>query len=473
MAPVKWCPFDMTVLANEQVIDGKCERCGHEVVEKNLTQWFLKITKYAERLLNDIEALPWPQEIKEAQKAWIGKSEGAKITFDVRAATNDDAGVIELFTTRPDTIFGATYVVLAPEHQLLNALLPLALNQKEIEAYRAATTQKTELERSQNKEKTGVILEGVMAVNPATKQEIPIYIADYVLASYGTGAVMAVPAHDERDFQFAKKYTLPIQNVIEPLFVRTIGTDAVRPEEPMVKRNSVVCIVKHWSKDEYLCLKWKANDWQGFVIGGIDAGENPVETGNREIVEETGYKHPKFISQIGGLTHSQFYHEVKHQNRFAHFTSLYYELEDGDREEPSAEELAIHDIEWVSRKDMETFLNRDNDIAYIWQSFANSGAYTGDGILTNSGAFNGQNNREAMSDIIEAIGAERVTQYRIRDWLVSRQRYWGCPIPVVYDPEGNPHLVPSEHLPWLLPEDVDFTPTGNLHSHHQKNYMNA
>ena len=219
LAAVKWCPKDQTVLANEQIIDGRCERCGTLVEERNLTQWFLKITQYAKRLLTDLEPLLWRQEIKEAQRAWIGESEGAKIFFDLRAVTNEDAGVIEVFTTRPDTIFGATYVVIAPEHPLVDTLLPLAFNKEEIEEYRLQTTRKTERERSENKEKSGVKFEGVMAVNPATNQEIPLYIADYVLASYGTGAVMAVPAHDERDFEFATKFGLPMYDVVVPTFV--------------------------------------------------------------------------------------------------------------------------------------------------------------------------------------------------------------------------------------------------------------
>ena len=276
-AAVKWCPKDQTVLANEQIIDGCCERCGTEVEEKRLTQWFLKITSYAERLLAGLEALPWREEIKEAQRAWIGKSEGAYIDF----ALAGRAEKITVFTTRPDTLFGVTYVVLAPEHPLVAALLDTATNKEAIEAYVAATAKKTERERSENKGKTGVKLEGILAINPATKEEVPIYIADYVLASYGTGAVMAVPAHDERDLEFAQRFGLPVRKA-----------------------------------------------------------------------------------------------------------------------------------------------------------------------------------EAATEDVLAAIGGRKATQYRLRDWLVSRQRYWGCPIPVVYDPEGKPHTIPAEHLPWLLPTDVDFTPTG-------------
>ncbi len=315
-APVKWCPKDQTVLANEQVVDGKCERCGTEVVEKRLTQWFMKITDYAERLLTDLDALPWREDIKDAQRAWIGKSEGAKLSFKVvpsaEASSEDVAAIpdvsIEVFTTRPDTLYGVTYVVLAPEHKLLNELLEVLENEPDVAAYIEMTKRKTERERSENKEKTGVRLEGVMAVNPVSGEKIPLYVADYVLGSYGTGAVMAVPAHDERDFVFAKKHALPHLQVVA-------------------------------SKNEEEC-------------------------------------------------------------------------------------------------------------------------FTGDGTLVASGEFSGRNNREAMADIVAKAGGVAVTNYRIRDWLVSRQRYWGCPIPVVYDPEGMPHLVPPEHLPWTLPTDVDFTPTG-------------
>ncbi len=281
-AAVKWCPKDQTVLANEQVIDGTCERCGTEVQEKRLTQWFLKITNYAERLIEGLDTLPWREEIKEAQRAWIGKSEGAYLTFDL---TSDSRGrtqeSVKVFTTRPDTIFGATYIVLAPEHPLVAALLEDLGNADEVQAYVERTRKKTERERSENKEKTGVELKGVSALHPATNEQLPVFVADYVLHSYGTGAVMAVPAHDERDAAFAEKFNVP-----------------VRDAQPAT---------------------WEA---------------------------------------------------------------------------------------------------------------------------------------------LTAMGAQRTTQYRLRDWLVSRQRYWGCPIPIVYDPSGTPHAIPAEHLPWLLPTDVDFKPTG-------------
>ncbi|MBU6214626.1 leucine--tRNA ligase [Patescibacteria group bacterium] len=303
-AAVKWCPKDQTVLANEQVIDGCCERCGTPVEEKRLTQWFLKITRYAERLLSGLETLPWREEIKEAQRAWIGKSEGAALTFNVPQTGKG----IEVFTTRPDTLFGATYLVLAPEHPLVAEFLPMLANAETVQAYVDATSKKTERERGENKEKTGVELKGVRAINPGTNEEIPIYIADYALASYGTGAVMAVPAHDERDGEFAALMGLPAREVVE-------------------------------------------------------RGDKPLP-------------------------------------------------------------------------------------------------YTGSGALINSGDFSGRNSEEAKWDIAASVGGKKTTNYRIRDWLISRQRYWGCPIPIVYGPDGKPHAIPAEHLPWMLPTDVDFKPTG-------------
>jgi leucyl-tRNA synthetase len=207
---VPWCDSCKTVLANEQVIQGTCERCGTTVSAKELAQWYLKITEYADRLLDDLTELPWPEEIKEAQREWIGKSAGARITFPVAGGSNE----IEIFTTRPDTLFGATYMVLAPEHALVDELKDRITNWEEVERYVKRTKSKKELERKESKEKTGVELKGIRVINPATQEEIPVWIADYVLSTYGTGAVMAVPAHDTRDWEFAHTFRLPVREVV-------------------------------------------------------------------------------------------------------------------------------------------------------------------------------------------------------------------------------------------------------------------
>ena len=222
-APANWCTSCKTVLANEQVVDGKCERCGHDVVQREIEQWLFKITDYAERLLNDLEKLDWPERTKTMQKNWIGRSEGVLIKFPVVGL---DMG-IEVFTTRPDTIRGATYVVLAPEHELIQKLKARVKNWQPVQKYIEEARQKTEKDRvEEGREKTGIELTGFYVINPATKKEIPVWTSDYVIGSYGTGAIMAVPAHDERDKEFALKFKLPVSD--EPLLDLEEATKLVR-----------------------------------------------------------------------------------------------------------------------------------------------------------------------------------------------------------------------------------------------------
>ncbi|MFH1537211.1 MAG: leucine--tRNA ligase, partial [Patescibacteria group bacterium] len=209
--PINWCPSCKTGLANEEVIDGKCERCGAAAELKEMKQWMLKITEYADRLIEDLDEVDFLEKIKIQQKNWIGKSEGADIDFSI----TDSREKIKVFTTRPDTLYGATYMVLAPEHKLINIFKNKIKNFSEVEEYILKAEKKSDLERTElQKEKTGVELKGVKAINPVNQKEIPIYIADYVLISYGSGAIMAVPAHDERDWEFAKKYEIEIIKVI-------------------------------------------------------------------------------------------------------------------------------------------------------------------------------------------------------------------------------------------------------------------
>jgi leucyl-tRNA synthetase len=292
---VNWDPVDKTVLANEQVLpDGRAERSGALVEQKELEQWTINITKYADRLLEDVDALNWPTPIKDAQRNWIGKSEGAYITF----ALANHSETIRVFTTRPDTLFGVTYLVLAPEHALVEQLLPHISNKESAEAYIAQTKRRTERDRLiGDTQKTGVCLEGVFAINPATQEQVPVYIADDVLAGYGTGAIMAVPAHDERDHAFAELFTLPIKEVV-----------------------------------------------------------------------------------------------------------------------------------------------------------------TEEGVLINSGSFNGLTSAQAKQQITESVGGELASTYKLRDWIVSRQRYWGCPIPMINCASCGSVPVPAEQLPVVLPDIDDFLP---------------
>ena len=307
-APVNWCDKCKTVLANEQVISGECERCGTTVIRKNMSQWFFKITKYAEELLQDLDKLDWPEKTKILQTNWIGKSEGAYVDFKVDGTDEK----FTVFTTRCDTLFGATYCVLSPEHELVDKITTPD-KKEEVEKYKLEASKQSEIERtSTTKEKTGVFI-GSYAINPVNDKKIPIYISDYVLSSYGTGAIMAVPAHDERDYEFAKKF-------------------------------------------------------------GID------------------------IIQV---------------------------LEGGD----------------ISKE-----------------------AYTEDGLHINSGFLDGLNKEDAIKKMGEYLKennlGEPTITYKLRDWLVSRQRYWGAPIPVVYCKDCGIVPVPEKDLPVVLPDDVEFTPDG-------------
>ncbi|EKE15881.1 MAG: hypothetical protein ACD_11C00090G0006 [uncultured bacterium] len=305
-----WCESCHTVIANEQVLDGKCERCGTEIVQKEVPGWFFKITDFSDELIEDLAKVDWPEHTKKNQINWIGKSQGAEIEFQI---SNSEVR-INVFTTRIDTIFGVTYLVVAPEHSIISNLKLQISNYDEVEKYIEKAKNKTELDRMEAKEKTGVELKGVKAINPFNGENVPVFVADYVLGGYGTGAVMAVPAHDERDFEFAKRYDLEIKKVI------SAGV---------------------------------SNEEECFV-------------------------------DDGGLVNS------------------------GDYSGLTSEQARGKMIEWLEK---------------------------------------------------EGVG-KKVTNYRLRDWSFSRQRYWGCPIPIVYSPEGKAHLIPEKHLPWKLPEDVDFVPTG-------------
>ena len=307
--PQWWCDTDNTVLANEQVEGGKCWRCGNPVTKRNLKQWFFRITAYADEMLEATDDLDWTDMVKTMQKNWIGRSVGAEVDF---AVSGQDA-IITVFTTRPDTLFGASYVALAPEHPLVPQLVNTDTRAK-VEAYIQAAQKKSDVERQENKDKTGVFT-GSYAINPVNGQKVPIWVADYILGGYGTGAIMAVPAHDERDLEFAEKFDLPVVQVIE------------KPE------NS-----------------------------------------------------------------------------------------------------------------------------------ADAGCYTGEGELINSGDFDGLRSEEAREQVVawleqQGLGRSKTT-YKMRDWLISRQRYWGVPIPMVHVDGFNPIAVADECLPVILPEVEDFKPTG-------------
>jgi len=325
---VNWCPSCNTVLANEQVIEGKCERCDTSVTQKDLEQWFFKITDYAQRLLNDLKKLEnWPERVKIMQRNWIGRSVGVNIHFPVVESDK----ILTCFTTRVDTIFGATYMVLAPEHPYVEELIKNVGNKDEILKFIQKARNESKIKRVQaDTEKEGIFT-GRYVINPVNNRKIPLWIANYVLTEYGTGAVMAVPSHDQRDFEFAKKYNLPIEVVITP--------------DPSKKNESL------------------------------------------------------------------------------------------------------------------------------------ASAYEDDGIMVNSGQFDGLSNKDAMAKIADFMEKSKIgkrsVQYKLRDWLISRQRYWGAPIPIIYCDKCGTVPVPEKDLPVILPEDVKFKPHGESPLKSAKEFVNS
>ncbi len=377
---------------------------------------------------------------------------------------------VNVFTTRPDTIFGVTYLVLAPEHKLVSELLNVVENNKEVEGYINRAINETEIERTDaKKDKTGVELKGVKAVNPANGEEVPVWIADYVLPDYGTGAVMAVPAHDERDWEFAKKFALRIKYVVAPLITRKGDEDAWRPNEKEIVRPVVACIIKHWSEDKYLFLRKKLVDKAVVAVaGGID-GEDIIEAGQREIREETGYLNARFIRDLGLPNFYRFYSVVHNQNRISELKPLYFELINGDREEVSEDEKRQHESIWLTEGEIDTYLKGRPFNQMIWNQYKGiENPIVNHGILINSDKFNGKDSEYVKKEITSFVGGSWVIKYKLRDWVFSRQRYWGEPIPIIHcpkcalrDPSGRGAVaVPEKDLPVKLPRVKYYEPTG-------------
>lgn len=490
-ASVNWCPSCLTVLADEQVLParrslgeggaGECERCSTRVVKKDLEQWFFKITAYAERLLKNLEKIDWSERIKVAQRNWIGKSDGALIRFKIKNSHSS----VEVFTTRPDTLFGATYIVLAPEHPLIEELSGRVKNIAAVRRYvKQARTKKDDERIAETKAKTGVELKGIRAVNPANDEEIPVWVADYVLGHVGTGAIMAVPAHDERDFAFARKYKLPVVSVIVPVTGETHAHEEFR--------RSIVAIVENPKTKKILSINWGPQlGGNLFVGGGIEGSDDAFTTAKREIGEETGYTHLKLISNTETLYHHYAAHS-KGVNRRIEAIGFYFQLVDEAKKRPRLEaaERDKFRVEWITKGDAERLV-RDPLHQLVFRLLVRGEAYEGSGILTHSGKFDGLSSEEAKWAITKAVGGRRTATYRLRDWLISRQRYWGPPIPIIYCRkcwesqkskvksqklrygidyaifDGEEFIirpVPEKDLPVELPYIKDFRPTGSTYT---------
>jgi len=420
-SPVDWCPNCNTTLAREQVWgdDRHCERCKTPVIKKNLNQWYFRTTHYVEELLN-FDLIDWPERVRDMQTNWIGKSEGAEVQFKAGKET------ITVFTTRPDTLFGATFMVLAPEHPLVEKLTS-PHQHAEVEAYIAVATRQTEIDRAAtDKEKTGVFI-GAYATNPMNGERIPIWVADYVLMTYGTGAIMAVPAHDERDFQFALRFGLPILPVID------------RPDQ--LTKSFVLGGTMHYGFDDALRgAGIPFEERQGSLYITI-----PPEKIARYIELARNYVRPDSWNEIIGTQWLFIFHDG---------------IWRWDSLEAERQILArCHVLERDVR-------DKRSVMEMVWAvEFYRDALYHDHyGTMIHSGKFDGTPGESAKRQVIADLEARGIGQgsitYRLRDWLISRQRYWGTPIPIVYCPTHGQVPVPDDQLPIELPEDVEWLPTG-------------
>ena len=458
---INWCPKCKTGLANEEVVAGRHERCDTLVEKKILKQWVLKITQYADRLIDGLKNVDYPSKIADQQVNWIGKSVGAEVKFKVADSNHE----ITVFTTRPDTLYGATYMVLAPEHGLVDKITSAGQRQA-IEDYVKQSVAKSDVDRqADQKDKTGVFT-GAYAINPVNNQKIPIWIADYVLMGYGTGAIMAVPAHDERDYEFAKKFGIEIKEVVLPHRVDT--KNPPKDGKKVVERQGVHGIVYDPKTNKYLCVQWKEFPWTAFVVGGVEDedGGDVVKAAAREIYEETGYKNIKFVKILGSQVVSEYYAAHKDLNRKAYVNAILFELENEERDEPSAEEQAKHEPVWLSRKEItkERMTCAELDL-WLDRIDQKETIFTGEGISVNSGKYSGlptSKMREAIvNDLAKKGIAKEKTQYKLRDWIFSRQHYWGDPIPIIHCDKCGAIPVPDDQLPVTLPEVEHYEPTNN------------
>jgi len=515
--PVWWSPDLGTVLANEEVEEWKGK--GHTVERRPLRQWMLRITKYAQRLIDELDTLDWPEGIKLLQKNWIGRSEGATVKFQI----SNFKSQVEVFTTRPDTLFGATYMVLAPEHPFVPEITTEE-NKAAVEAYQKACSSKSDLDRTDlNKDKSGVFT-GAYAVNPVNDVKIPIWIADYVMMGYGTGAIMAVPAHDERDFEFAQRFDLPVVQVVAGS-VGVSPTDSKYLDRSQEIQKHRPNALPHWQQsDKLIFVTWRlADSLPQEKLAELEKQKTTWLTEHPQPWDEATEEeyHETFSNQIdrwldagegecilrmpevaeivkGALLH--FDRERYVMDTFVvmpNHVHVVFQLKDG-----FALEDVMHSWKSFTAKKINEMLGRSGE---VWQRdywdrmvrggkhlvnlrkylgrnpegaklrdgefvlyLANVGEtptlHAGDGIAVNSGFLDGMPTKQAKAEMIawlvENEKGDRKIQYKLRDWLFSRQRYWGEPFPILWK-DGQHFAVPDEDLPLLAPPLEDYKPSGS------------
>ncbi|MDB5181263.1 MAG: leucine--tRNA ligase [Candidatus Saccharibacteria bacterium] len=458
---INWCPHCKTGLANEEVVNGRHERCDTLVEKKFLKQWLLAITKYADTLIDNLQDIDFPSRIADQQVNWIGRSKGAEIDFAVDG-TNEK---IRVFTTRPDTLFGATFLVLAPEHPLVEKITT-AEQKQHVNTYIKSAQSKTDVERQDTgREKTGVAT-GAYAINPANGEKIPVWIADYVLTGYGTGGIMAVPAHDERDHAFAEKFGLQIRPVVTPVFFKE-GDDIDRSKA--TDRLAVVAVTHDPSTNKYCLIEWNKDhfraglEWPG---GGIDEGETVEDAVVREFMEETGYTDVSVETVMPAATSFYFMNskgETK-RNVLQVARLKLNSLANNGTVGTEAYEKDAYKVVWMSYEELEQNLHNMAETYRSLTNFAFDDAnYVGEGVMINSGPYDGMSSGEVREKIVRDLSergvAEEKINYRLRDWIFSRQHYWGEPIPIIHCEEHGAVPVPEDQLPVELPPVEHYEPT--------------
>ena len=449
---INWCPKCKTGLSNEDAAGGVCERCGTPTTKKLKNQWMLKMSAYADSLIEGLKDTEFLDKIKTAQINWIGKSIGAEVDFSLKGLDEK----LSVFTTRCDTLFGVTFMVMSPEHKLLEKYKSHIKNIEEVEKYQEEAKHKSEIERTDmTKEKTGVKIDGIKAINPVNGKEIEIWISDYVLANYGTGAIMAVPAHDERDYEFAKKYNIPIIQVLE----ETTG----KPAENEQKKKSIVAVLYDEKNDKYLTINWHDKGGRLFIGGTIKDGETPLECAKREIDEETGYKNIELISELPKINHHYYaYNKDKYFN--IESTGYLFKLINNEKDIQKLDDDEVFDVEWVDKDTIEKEVV-DELHKKTFEYSLKPGPMIGDGIHINSEFLDGLGKEDAINKMIEFLEKNKIgkktVNYKLQDWIFSRQRFWGEPIPMVYCEKCGWQMVPYEELPVILPDVPSYEPTDN------------